>query len=283
MAFRRHAAGLLDGESNRSRHTVALDGTVLRRSFDNFRDRKAAQLLHAFDTEFGLVFAHVDIDEMSNETPAVQQLLGELHVAHSTITIDALHCQKTFVVAAQAQAQAIIQLKDNQPGLVQNAEATCARQQPTSSETSITKARNWRETRTVDVFSAAHAVADTEWKHLIKDVVRVTRDVLHRSARTGLWSTTAEVAYYLTGFDASAGQAGSAIRNHWRIENSLHYTRDVTFQEDQSRIRCNPGIFARIRSFAYNILRRNQTTTFNQQRYAAALAELDALAEWNSS
>jgi predicted transposase YbfD/YdcC len=167
--------------------------------------------------------------------------------------------------------------------LVQNAEATCARQQPTSSETSITKARNWRETRTVDVFSAAHAVADTEWKHLIKDVVRVTRDVLHRSARTGLWSTTAEVAYYLTGFDASAGQAGSAIRNHWRIENSLHYTRDVTFQEDQSRIRCNPGIFARIRSFAYNILRRNQTTTFNQQRYAAALAELDALAEWNSS
>jgi len=71
------------------------------------------------------------------------------------------------------------------------------------------------------------------------------------------------VAYYLAGFDASASQAGSAIRNHWRIENSLHYTCDVTFQEDQSRIRCNPGIFASIRSFAYNILRRNQSTTFN--------------------
>ena len=167
--------------------------------------------------------------------------------------------------------------------MVQSAEATCACQQPTSSETSITKARNRRETRTVDVFSATRAVADTEWKHLIKGVVRVTRDVLHRSARTGFWSTTSEVAYYLSGFDASASQAGSAIRNHWRIENSLHYTRDVTFQEDQSRIRCNPGIFARIRSFAYNILRRNQTTTFNQQRYAAALAGLNALAEWNSS
>jgi hypothetical protein len=94
QAFRRHAVGLLDGASNRSRHTVALDGKVLRRSFDNFRDRKAAQLLHAFDTELGLVLAHVDIDEKSNEIPAVQQLLGELHVAHSTITIDALHCQK---------------------------------------------------------------------------------------------------------------------------------------------------------------------------------------------
>ena len=196
--------------------------------------------------------------------------------------------KKTFVVAAQAQAQAIIQLKDNQPSLVQNVEATCACQQPNSSETSITKARNRRETRTVDVFSATRAVANTEWKHLIKGIVRVTRDVLHRSAKTGLWSSASEVAYYLAGFDASASQAGDsqaggAIRNHWRIENSLHYTRDVTFQEDQSRIRCNPGIFARIRSFAYNILRRNQTTTFNQQRYAAALAGLDALAEWNSS
>ena len=94
QVFRCHAAGLLDGASGASRHTVALDGNVLRRSFDNFRDRKAAQLLHAFDTKVGLILAHVDIDEKSNEIPAAQQLLGELHVAHSTITLDALHCQK---------------------------------------------------------------------------------------------------------------------------------------------------------------------------------------------
>lgn len=92
--FRRHAAGLLDGASGPLQRTVALDGKVLRGSFDNFRDRKAAQLLHAFDTKFGLVLAHADIDEKSNEIPAAQQLLGELHVAHSTITLDALHCQK---------------------------------------------------------------------------------------------------------------------------------------------------------------------------------------------
>jgi len=92
--FRRHAAGLLDGASGPSRRTIALDGKVLRGSFDNFRDRKAAQLLHAFDTKFGLVLAHIDIDEKSNEIPAVQQLLGELHVANSTVTLDALHCQK---------------------------------------------------------------------------------------------------------------------------------------------------------------------------------------------
>jgi hypothetical protein len=94
QVFRRHAAGLLDSASGASRHTVALDGKVLRQSFDNFRDRKAAQLLHAFDTAHGLILAHVDIDEKSNEIPAAQQLLGELHVTHNTITLDALHCQK---------------------------------------------------------------------------------------------------------------------------------------------------------------------------------------------
>ena len=96
QVFRRHAAGLLDSASGASRHTVALDGKVLRQSFDNFRDRKAAQLLHAFDTKAGLVLAHIDIDEKSNEIPAAQQLLGELQVAHSTITLDALHCQKNL-------------------------------------------------------------------------------------------------------------------------------------------------------------------------------------------
>ena len=110
-------------------------------------------------------------------------------------------------------------------------------------------------------------------------IVRVTRDVLHRSAKTGLWSSTSEVAYYLAGSAVSASHSGAAIRNHWHVENTLHYTRDVTFHEDQSRIRHNPGIFARIRSFGYNILRRNQTRTFSQDRYAAALAGLDALAK----
>ena len=284
QVFRRHATGLLDGMPGPTRHTIALDGKVLRRSFDNFSDRKAAQVLHAFDTNAGLVLAHIDIDEKSNEIPAAQQLLGELDVAHSTITLDALHCQKkTFEAAEQAQAQAIIQLKDNQPTLVQKAEAACASQQPISSDTSITAARNRHETRTVDVFSATRAVADTEWKPLIKGIVRVSRKVLQRSAKTGLWSSTSEIAYYLANFTVSAGRSNAVIRRHWHVENQLHYTRDVTFLEDQSRIRHNPGVFARIRSFGYNILRRNQTSTFNQDRYAAALAGVDALFKWSVS
>ena len=63
----------------------------------------------------------------------------------------------------------------------------------------------------------------------------------------------------------------------WAIENRSHYVRDVTLCEDASRIRKNPGVFARIRSFAYNIMRINQTDSIAQDRYAAALGGLDFL------
>ena len=114
----------------------------------------------------------------------------------------------------------------------------------------------------------------------IKSIVRVTREVLHRDAKTGLWSSTSEVAYYVANSAVSACLAATAIRHHWNVENTLHYTRDVTFQEDQSRIRRNPAVFARLRSFAYNVLCRNRTSTFSQDRYAAALAGFNALANW---
>ncbi len=80
--------------------------------------------------------------------------------------------------------------------------------------------------------------------------------------------------FYLSNRPIDANHAADAIRKHWRIENKLHYTRDVTLREDASRIRKNPGIFTRMRSFAYNILRINQSDTIAQDRYAAALGGL---------
>ena len=188
------------------------------------------------------------------------------------------------------QARLIVQLKDNQPSLLQKVETACASQRPVSSDTSVSTGRNRHETRSADVFSATRSVAGTEWKSLVKSIVRVTREVLHRDAKTGLWSSTSEVAYYVANSAVSAERdrrrpethclAATAIRHHWNVENTLHYTRDVTFQEDQSRIRRNPGVFARLRSFAYNVLCRNRTSTFSQDRYAAALAGFNALANW---
>jgi predicted transposase YbfD/YdcC len=93
-------------------------------------------------------------------------------------------------------------------------------------------------------------------------------------------STTHETAFYISNRKLSAKRAATAIRSHWAIETTSHYSRDVTFNEDRSRIRKNPGVFARLRSFAFNILKANRTGTLAQDRYRAALGGLNALSEF---
>ena len=96
-AFRRHAALLQAARTVPGQGSIALDGKVLRGSFDRFHDRAAAQVLSAFATDTALVLAHVDVAEKSNEIPAAQALLGELGLARGAIvTLDALHCQKNI-------------------------------------------------------------------------------------------------------------------------------------------------------------------------------------------
>ena len=88
-------------------------------------------------------------------------------------------------------------------------------------------------------------------------MIRVTRHTWMRNA-TGLWDNRGEVAWYVASASGPSAVAfGHIIRNHWGIENRNHHVRDVTYGEDKSRIRNNPGVFARARSFALNILRHN--------------------------
>ena len=137
--------------------------------------------------------------------------------------------------------------------------------------------RNRQEERSVTVFDAATAFTDTEWSSLVSAVIRVERDVLTRSAKTGLWHRSTETALYLATTAISAVCAASAIRDHWRVENTSHYSRDVTMGEDRSRIRINPGVFARLRSFAFNILKTNRRSSLPQDRFRAAIGGVDYL------
>jgi predicted transposase YbfD/YdcC len=127
------------------------------------------------------------------------------------------------------------------------------------------------------VFDASDKITDTEWRPHIKTIIQVDRRVLTRSAATGLWSRSTETAFYVSDTTLGAAQAAKAIRAHWHIENTSHYSRDVTFGEDRCRIRTNPGVFARLRSFAFNILKANKTSTTSQDRYRAALGGIDNL------
>jgi len=92
--FREHAVSLNLGVAGSNARVVAFDGKTLRGSFDNFKDAKAKQVLSAFAVDTALVLAHIEIDDKSNEIPAVQKLLEELDVAGLIVTCDAMHCQK---------------------------------------------------------------------------------------------------------------------------------------------------------------------------------------------
>jgi predicted transposase YbfD/YdcC len=186
--------------------------------------------------------------------------------------------KKTFEAAAAAHAHLIVQLKDNQLTLCRQIEAFCRHAKILSgTQTTDPKSRNRHEIRTVGVYDASRAVAKTEWAPFVKAIIEVERKVQTFQPATGLWKESFESSLYLSNRPVTAKTAANAIRKHWAIENGLHYVRDVTLREDASRIRVNPGIFARLRSFAYNILRFNQRASIAQDRYALGLGGFDAL------
>jgi predicted transposase YbfD/YdcC len=186
--------------------------------------------------------------------------------------------KKTFEAAGAANAHLIVQLKDNQPTLCRTVEALCATAEPLSSERTVDKnRRNRHETRAVAVFEAKPAVAKTEWEPHVAAIIRVERSVHHFQPATGYWKPSFEISFYLSSHPIQAKTAAAAVRKHWGIENTSHHSRDVTFREDASRIRKNPGVFARLRSFAYNILKCNQTDTTPQDRLAAAFGGIKSM------
>ena len=99
--FRHHAEGLVTAASGddpapafRCRPVIALDGKTLRQSFDRVSDRKAAHVLSAFASESALILAHMDVDDKSNEIPAVEAMIRSLGLSGVIFTVDAMHCQK---------------------------------------------------------------------------------------------------------------------------------------------------------------------------------------------
>lgn len=127
------------------------------------------------------------------------------------------------------------------------------------------------ETRITEVFDAGPILAQTPWDGLIACIIRVERSTLTRCAKDGMWQCREELSFYVCSAPLTAKVAAQAIRGHWSIENRNHYVRDVSMLEDASRIRTNPGIFARARSFALNILRANGETNIADALWSNAI------------
>ena len=186
--------------------------------------------------------------------------------------------KKAFEQAAAGGVHLIAQVKANQPILHHAVAALCETAAPLDRTLTADKKRHSRdEARLVEVFSSGGSLADTEWADHINAVIRVTRDVLTRSAATGLWRATSETALFISNVVLPAAVCADTIRDHWSIENRSHYVRDGSFAEDASPIRCNPGIFARLRSFAANVLRFNGAHNVTDARHRIAFGGIGAL------
>ncbi len=238
---------------------VSFDGKVLRGSFDHFEDQKAIQQLSAFLVESNLILAHVEIAEKTNEIPTAQALIDDLGLSGCLLTFDALHCQeKTLRVAQETGNEAIVQVKENQPTLFRDCQTTAETQSPTSAyQAPASKAHNRIERRHVEVFTPPTFSDPAKWQR-VEAVVKVDRHRQSFDTKTKSWKPSHETSFYISTTVLDAVTFGSAVRQHWGIENRDHYVRDVTLGEDRSRIRTNPHLFAKLRSFALNILRANK-------------------------
>jgi hypothetical protein len=165
-----------------------------------------------------------------------------------------------------------VRVKGNQPRLRDALVALRAERDPVDRYETADRGRHGRqEHRRVEVFEVADRLPP-EWRGTIACAARVSRLSWCKDTRAGLWRPRREVAYYVSQVPLDAAAFGRAVRSHWGIENRDHHVRDRVLREDDSRIRRKPGVFARLRSFALNILRAGGVSNVSEAIYTNALS-----------
>jgi predicted transposase YbfD/YdcC len=259
---------------------IPIDGKTLKGSYDRNHEQSALHLVSAWASEHRLFLGQIKVEDKSNEITAIPALLELLDIAGCIITIDAMGTQTKIAHQIQAQgADYILALKTNHPTLYQevaqwfeNAEASDFQGIDYSYDVRVESGHHRREKRQV---TAVHLkqmgglYKQTQWSGL-QTIVRVIRT-------RHLWNkTTTEVMFYLSSLPPDAQQLGKGIRQHWSIENQLHWILDETFGEDASRVRKGnaPENLALLKRWSINLL--NQETSFKRStRQKAKRASMD--------
>jgi predicted transposase YbfD/YdcC len=254
VAFQRFMASF----SKTIEGVVAIDGKVLRRSFDRASGKSPLHMVSAWGCKQRLVLAQIATDAKSNEITAVPKLLRMLSLKGTIVTTDALNCQRG--IAQQVVDQGgdyVLALKGNQGTL--HDDVTTYLDDPaakvTAAAPTVDADHGRIETRTATVSTdIAWLRNDHQWPGLaaIGKVVRV-RETPAR--------TTTETAYYLLSTPLSAERLNEVVRSHWGVENRLHWRLDVVMNEDQDRNRLGngPENLAVLRHMAMNVMQNDAT------------------------
>lgn len=261
ISWMRQVCPNLDG-----RH-LAVDGKCVRGSHDG--NKGAIHLVSAWSTAVGLTLGEVRTADKSNEITAIPELLDAIDIKGSIITIDAIGCQHSIATQiTNNEADYVLAVKDNQPRLAEairqwfDAADTGTLDRPFWQDIQTEKGHGRIETRRCVVTNdvAWLQAQGQNWSGLQSLVmVESTREIIGRNS-TGKSST--ERRYYISSLPAKVALLGKTVRAHWGIENSLHWVLDVTFREDDCRLRCDDVAqnFAILRRIALNLLKGDTQT-----------------------
>ena len=253
----RDVAGTIKG-------VIAIDGKTLRRSHDRVLGKKAIHMVSAWAAENSLVLGQVKTDEKSNEITAIPELLQLLDINGCIVTIDAMGCQKAIAKQIIDQnGDYVLALKGNQSGLHEAVEAVFQeadnlgyKDYPVDYFETSEKSRNRVETRRHWTIECDGLFEQTKLWEGLKIIGMV------ESERTVNDQTTIEYRYYIGSIENNAKLFAKSVRDHWGIENKLHWRLDMGFREDESRVRKGHSAenFAVMRHFAINLLKQDKLT-----------------------
>ena len=228
-------------ETGVERPTLAIDGKTLRRSHDRKNGLGALHSVTVWASEYGLSLGQVACDEKSNEITAIPELLKLVDVSGGVVTIDAMGCQKEIARAVvAAKGDYVLALKGNQGTLHQAVVDHVLRRWDDDFAGDVVGRRQTdetghgrRESRTYIQLEAPKDLPGLKaWRGLKSIGVAISEVV-----RDG--KVADEVRYYISSLavEPDAKAFANAVRSHWGVENGCHWTLDVTFREDESRIR----------------------------------------------
>jgi predicted transposase YbfD/YdcC len=253
---------------------VAIDGKTLRAS--GSATLGPLHVVSAWASANRLSLGEVAVAEKSNEITAIPRLLELLELEGALVTIDAMGCQKEIArVIREREADYALTVKENQPHLLEDIQNCFLKAFETNLENvkhdsyeTQERGHGRQEKRRYVIIEDPEGIRD---QHLWAGLCVIG---MCQSERTVAGQTSEEVRFFIGSRRTSAKVYGAALRNHWRIENQLHWQLDVSFGEDASRIVNRGGAenFAVLRRIALSLLKRHpDKRSMACKRLAAAL------------